>query len=568
MAKSIENIIKTPKDRVFFIDEKCYIIYTGTSLIDLKPLLRIGNSDFINEEIAKYIEYIVVPDGLIEDIEQEKNNINVAELKESSYVGTQLSLKEVFKSLKKLGLPVEDLKSKLVEASPVLNVKIQELSLQNKAYVTFFKDGNISLSIGKEKIFDYFEEEKYSRYKKNSYHSERRRLLDLIKILENFRKLSTEEQIKLIEKQHKANQKKIKRTTPTQEEILEINKKKVLSNPSKQNAVETKRTKAYEDLYKSNLDFPDTIAGKKTNTLKKKNRKILSILGISILILTLFVVTAIIMNNHFKKEESAGAGQMPGTQERTADRGSADNNGRSTTDNRITTRPEQRETAIDRGRVQRTQDTGVSRRQRRLNRRRRRRIARRNSINNNELIKKYRRIVNKYNRMAPDSERIRISSRTDMPDMRIYNNYRVGRTIPVNLNISDIINATNRIAKINGYHEMGRPVAGKKDPNIIYPGQKIKIPGGNKISIKKHDYLWKIAINFLKINYRKTFLKIFYFNKKIRQFRKRRVDNFSEFSIMEKEIKRIFKKTYNHNQKKVLKKLLRNISKIKRSIRS
>ncbi len=61
----IADIIRKDADRLFIIDRECYIIYTGTSLEDERPFIRIGNTLALPTEIVPLIENIVITDLVV-----------------------------------------------------------------------------------------------------------------------------------------------------------------------------------------------------------------------------------------------------------------------------------------------------------------------------------------------------------------------------------------------------------------------------------------------------------------------------------------------------------------------
>jgi hypothetical protein len=40
---TLKDIIKTDSDRLFHVDPECYILFTGDSVHDEQPFIRIGN---------------------------------------------------------------------------------------------------------------------------------------------------------------------------------------------------------------------------------------------------------------------------------------------------------------------------------------------------------------------------------------------------------------------------------------------------------------------------------------------------------------------------------------------
>ncbi len=139
----------SPKDRVFHIDRECYIIYLGSDPDDYKPFLRIGNSPFLPDIIKKNIYYIVITDSLTGNPLVEPDNINQENIHENKYVGDKKSLSEFFKflycfNIKTEGYPISD------------SLKTNE----NKAVISYFEDGNLTIHYNKNLIFDLKKREK------------------------------------------------------------------------------------------------------------------------------------------------------------------------------------------------------------------------------------------------------------------------------------------------------------------------------------------------------------------------------------------------------------------------
>jgi len=95
--------------RVFTIDEKCYLVYTGLSSTDNISFLRIGNSRFINENIQKHIRFIAVNDAHNLNIRLEKENIKDMENGKIRYICNEKNREILFKKLKENGINTENL---------------------------------------------------------------------------------------------------------------------------------------------------------------------------------------------------------------------------------------------------------------------------------------------------------------------------------------------------------------------------------------------------------------------------------------------------------------------------
>ncbi len=64
----------------------------------------------------------------------------------------------------------------------------------------------------------------------------------------------------------------------------------------------------------------------------------------------------------------------------------------------------------------------------------------------------------------------------------------------IKVTVLDVYLLSNRIALRNGYHTLDRDeVEGKKDPDWIYPGNRIELPDGSVHVVEKGDTIWHIA---------------------------------------------------------------------------
>ena len=58
----LNDIIKNDDDRLFIITPECFIVFTGDSIEDEKPFIRIGNSLSLTPRIIPLIENIIITD--------------------------------------------------------------------------------------------------------------------------------------------------------------------------------------------------------------------------------------------------------------------------------------------------------------------------------------------------------------------------------------------------------------------------------------------------------------------------------------------------------------------------
>ena len=167
------------ENRIFQVDEKCFIIYTGKSSADNRSFLRIGNSSFVSDidDIQKHIRHIVIPDANVIDIKKEKDNIKYMERGKISYICNKKNQDILFGALRKVGVDTDNLYHK------DLSKEIENVNrLENKKhfFTIFYENKNVKLVFNEEIFFDLFS------YKKDisDYKDEHERLHNFIGLLD------------------------------------------------------------------------------------------------------------------------------------------------------------------------------------------------------------------------------------------------------------------------------------------------------------------------------------------------------------------------------------------------
>jgi len=146
--KEIDTNKINKTERVFQLDNECYLIYTGSGPDDLKPFLRIGNKPHLDEELISNIGNIIVTDLYTGNPVYEKYNIDLEKIHQNCYVGDGKAVGYLIDFLKSLGIKTDGLKKK---------VSIRDR--ENTAYVYFYEDGNIRIYYNKKLLFDLKERE-------------------------------------------------------------------------------------------------------------------------------------------------------------------------------------------------------------------------------------------------------------------------------------------------------------------------------------------------------------------------------------------------------------------------
>jgi hypothetical protein len=148
-------------NRVFHIDDECYIAYLGSDRNDYKPFLRIGNSERLTQKIIYHVYNIVVTDSYTGNPALEPGNINKQRPKENRYVGDR-QIVRLFLDFLKNYIPETD------KISQYQDIKIKERG----AHVSFYDNGNVQLSYDKKTIFDL-----KSRERKDLHFIERSKMI-------------------------------------------------------------------------------------------------------------------------------------------------------------------------------------------------------------------------------------------------------------------------------------------------------------------------------------------------------------------------------------------------------
>jgi len=159
--------------RVFAIDEKCFIIFTGKSSADYKSFLRLGNSSFVTEKIQSHVRHIVINDAQFVDYKKEKENIKDMEPGKCSYICNKKNQDILFSGLANLGIDTKSLFHK--DLSDEID-NINRIENKKHFFTIFYDNKNVKLVFNEEIIFDLF----LALKEKVDYSSERIRLGKLI----------------------------------------------------------------------------------------------------------------------------------------------------------------------------------------------------------------------------------------------------------------------------------------------------------------------------------------------------------------------------------------------------
>jgi len=133
----------TPEERIFHVDEECYLLYLGSDRDDDRPFARIGNSKKLTDVIIKNTSSIIITDSITGDPLLEPININPDKMGAVRYVGDKKTVQNYLNFIHNYNIrnghisSLEDIKQS-----------------HDRAEVLFFKDGNIRLLYNQKLLFD------------------------------------------------------------------------------------------------------------------------------------------------------------------------------------------------------------------------------------------------------------------------------------------------------------------------------------------------------------------------------------------------------------------------------
>ncbi len=158
----LKEIIENDSDRLFIVDNECYIVFTGDSLEDEKPFIRIGNWLDLFVEIIPLIENIIITDTLSGNPLHEQFNIDIKNLQYNRYIGSQHTLERFLDFQRLCGLDLKNASLINIEKDiPEITGK-RLISKKNQFIGVFYRDSNFKVIYNKNDIISLFDAEKTS----------------------------------------------------------------------------------------------------------------------------------------------------------------------------------------------------------------------------------------------------------------------------------------------------------------------------------------------------------------------------------------------------------------------
>lgn len=149
----ISDIIQKDSDRVFVTDFGCFIIFTGNTLDDSQPFIRIGNWMDMPVELIPLVENIIITDDMPGNPAQEQFNIDINTQSSNRYIGSHYTLKRFLDFQKIFGLDLKNVTIVDVEKD-IPEISSRSLSDRESFIGIFYRDGNFKISHNKKDLFD------------------------------------------------------------------------------------------------------------------------------------------------------------------------------------------------------------------------------------------------------------------------------------------------------------------------------------------------------------------------------------------------------------------------------
>lgn len=149
----ISDLISKDSDRVFVVDHGCFIIFTGNTLNDTQPFIRIGNWPQMPVQLIDLIENIVITDELTGNPAMEQFNIDIGILSSNRYIGSHFTVKYYLDFQKIFGLDLTN--AEIVDTEKdIPEIQGKNVSERGSFIGIFYNDGNFIIRHGSREFFN------------------------------------------------------------------------------------------------------------------------------------------------------------------------------------------------------------------------------------------------------------------------------------------------------------------------------------------------------------------------------------------------------------------------------
>lgn len=156
------DIIKADGDRLFILDNECYILFSGETLEDEVPFIRIGNWVDLPVRSIPLIENIIITDSIVGDPAYEQFNIDINYLTSNRFVGSRQIVKAFLNYQQNFSLDLKDAMIIDIEKD-VPDLTEEKIIFSRSAFMGIFHyNGNFRIVYNEEDLFNLEKAEKDS----------------------------------------------------------------------------------------------------------------------------------------------------------------------------------------------------------------------------------------------------------------------------------------------------------------------------------------------------------------------------------------------------------------------
>jgi len=149
----LKDVIRQDADRLFILDHDCYVIFTGDTVEDEKPFIRIGNWINLPVEIIPLIENIIVTDRLAGNPSHEQFNIDVNYLPTNRYIGSRMMVKRYLDFQKTFGLDLTNVSVVEIEKD-IPEISREKIISDRDSFIgVFYTNGDFQVTHNRRSLF-------------------------------------------------------------------------------------------------------------------------------------------------------------------------------------------------------------------------------------------------------------------------------------------------------------------------------------------------------------------------------------------------------------------------------